>query len=178
MEQAGHGGPIKKPMDLGTIWTETKHCERCKRTDVKLVRDHDHATGLFRGWVCSPCNLAVGVYEHQWNSQEEIERTVDYLCAARAKHSRFKESRVRILARSILGHAPERHYGFQDTPFYHEELWPAAQRLARTPEFRELNAAPRLERRPQRQRPATKVTEADLRAAIAKLEFPGAAGRL
>ena len=40
-------------------------CEVCGRKGQRwsagtLCRDHDHATGLFRGWLCHKCNLALG----------------------------------------------------------------------------------------------------------------------
>lgn len=34
-------------------------CEACGAA-VELVFDHDHATGLFRGWLCGPCNRMLG----------------------------------------------------------------------------------------------------------------------
>lgn len=36
------------------------NCECCD-AQVKLVWDHNHAAGSFRGWICGPCNLAVGI---------------------------------------------------------------------------------------------------------------------
>ena len=40
---------------------ELKHgpCEIC-RVICSLHFDHDHSTGLFRGWLCPSCNLALG----------------------------------------------------------------------------------------------------------------------
>lgn len=35
-------------------------CECCKKTGFELVRDHDHSTGRFRGWLCRMCNSGIG----------------------------------------------------------------------------------------------------------------------
>ena len=35
-------------------------CPICKRNDVPLVRDHDHATGLHRQRICRSCNALLG----------------------------------------------------------------------------------------------------------------------
>jgi hypothetical protein len=39
-------------------------CEICGQTPKEraLASDHDHATGAFRGWLCSPCNLGLGSF--------------------------------------------------------------------------------------------------------------------
>ena len=36
-----------------------KYCEVCGK-DGKIVYDHDHKTGKFRGWICEDCNKALG----------------------------------------------------------------------------------------------------------------------
>lgn len=35
-------------------------CELCGRTG-RIVWDHNHDTGNFRGWLCYPCNTTLGV---------------------------------------------------------------------------------------------------------------------
>jgi hypothetical protein len=35
-------------------------CFNCGKRSDKLVFDHDHNTNAFRGWLCTPCNTAIG----------------------------------------------------------------------------------------------------------------------
>ena len=56
-------------------------CEICGRTDVKLSIDHDHATDIVRGRLCSRCNFGVGCFDDspqnlRW-AAEYIERNGD-----------------------------------------------------------------------------------------------------
>lgn len=37
-------------------------CEICGRICEKLHYDHDHKNGQFRGWLCGPCNRALGCF--------------------------------------------------------------------------------------------------------------------
>lgn len=36
-------------------------CALCGRGDRRLELDHDHESGRFRGWLCSPCNRGLGL---------------------------------------------------------------------------------------------------------------------
>jgi hypothetical protein len=47
-------GKPKRP-ELGTP------CDRCGRTDKKLVFDHCHETLVHRGWLCDNCNRSIGM---------------------------------------------------------------------------------------------------------------------
>jgi hypothetical protein len=43
------------------LWTwQADRCAACGDDWPKLVLDHDHATGLIRGWLCRRCNTREG----------------------------------------------------------------------------------------------------------------------
>lgn len=42
--------------------TRVGPCEICARVK-KLYYDHDHSTGVFRGWLCNSCNMRLGWFE-------------------------------------------------------------------------------------------------------------------
>jgi hypothetical protein len=67
------------------------HCECCgasakDRPLGKLVLDHDHKTGKFRGWICDKCNIGIGKLG---DDVEGIQRAIDYL--NRVKDREIKE---------------------------------------------------------------------------------------
>ena len=43
-----------------TDYPQPNCCQICKTTNVKLVFDHCHRTGIARGWICQPCNVTMG----------------------------------------------------------------------------------------------------------------------
>ena len=52
------------------------YCECCHAETNKLVLDHCHDTEVFRGWLCPPCNLGIGVLG---DTLEGIKNALDYL---------------------------------------------------------------------------------------------------
>ena len=51
-------------------------CEVCHQEYGRLDFDHDHETGLFRGWLCRRCNLMLG---HAKDSPSLLKALADYL---------------------------------------------------------------------------------------------------
>jgi hypothetical protein len=56
-------------------------CEICGRHGNKhkkngIVFDHDHDTGKFRGWICSYCNVAIGMMEE---NIDYLNKVIQYL---------------------------------------------------------------------------------------------------
>ena len=47
------------------------NCEICGEMGV-ICYEHDHATGKFRGWVCSPCNIIMGIANDRVDKLEKI----------------------------------------------------------------------------------------------------------
>jgi len=50
-------------------------CEICTK-DCRLVYDHDHSTNAFRGWICTQCNIALGMVK---DNKEILCRMIKYL---------------------------------------------------------------------------------------------------
>jgi len=57
--------PRKKPMQ----------CEICGAMG-KICYDHDHKTDKFRGWICSRCNLVLGMVN---DNKELLSQIIEYL---------------------------------------------------------------------------------------------------
>jgi hypothetical protein len=53
-----------------------KTCELCFNERRVIVFDHCHSTKVFRGWICVPCNTAIGLME---NNPGLLKRIVKYL---------------------------------------------------------------------------------------------------
>jgi len=53
----------------------TEHCEICNELTL-TVWDHDHKTGLFRGWLCDRCNRVLGSVN---DSPNLLKKLSDYL---------------------------------------------------------------------------------------------------
>ena len=50
-------------------------CEICS-TKGKVMFDHDHKTGKFRGWICMKCNTILGKVD---DSKELLRKLIKYL---------------------------------------------------------------------------------------------------
>lgn len=55
-------------------------CDVCQEPDWRIVFDHCHASGKFRGWLCYGCNLTLG---HAKDSPETLRALADYLEAGK-----------------------------------------------------------------------------------------------
>tara|TARA_R110002110_G_scaffold47550_5_gene142735 strand:+ start:1050 stop:1445 length:396 start_codon:yes stop_codon:yes gene_type:complete len=51
-------------------------CECCGKEPERLVLDHCHDKEVFRGWLCPPCNLGIGLLG---DNMQGIERVIAYL---------------------------------------------------------------------------------------------------
>ncbi len=59
-------------------------CEICFYPKRKIVFDHCHNSDTFRGWICNPCNTALGLMS---NSVLYLQNMIDYLIV----HSKKKD---------------------------------------------------------------------------------------
>ena len=48
-------------VELSEIRPKPECCEACGQKHTKIVLDHCHETGAFRGWLCDPCNVVLGL---------------------------------------------------------------------------------------------------------------------
>ena len=51
-------------------------CDLCGRSGRRMVLDHCHETGRFRGWICHKCNIALGALG---DDEAGLRRAIDYL---------------------------------------------------------------------------------------------------
>lgn len=65
-------------------------CEICDKPG-KVVWDHCHKTGLFRGWVCLKCNTALGLVD---DCHDRMQRMMKYLDRFQAVAEKQKKRTV------------------------------------------------------------------------------------
>ena len=78
--EKGNFLPVKATArELGEKFTGKCHICFIKEIDYekKLSMDHCHKTGLFRGWLCSACNVSLGGFK---DSPELLRAAISYLC--------------------------------------------------------------------------------------------------
>lgn len=63
-------------IELDQIRPKPNACEVCGNAHAKIVLDHCHETGLFRGWLCDPCNVILGLVK---DNPERLEQLAEHL---------------------------------------------------------------------------------------------------
>jgi hypothetical protein len=59
-------------VELSDLPPKPDLCEICGGRHPKIVLDHCHATGLFRGWLCDRCNRVLGSVNEDPNLLRQI----------------------------------------------------------------------------------------------------------
>ncbi len=84
-----------------------ERCELCGRPPTKraLHLDHDHETGLFRGWLCHHCNTNLGKFG---DCESGLILALEYLRRARAFGTKTPEERKNApIASGVLAYFPQ-----------------------------------------------------------------------
>lgn len=76
------GGKLVRKLHAAYDHLKSDKCACCGKTHdragkpLKIVLDHDHNTGDFRGFICSYCNLGIG---HLGDNMEGLQMAMKYL---------------------------------------------------------------------------------------------------
>lgn len=62
-------------VEYGDVPLDTP-CKICCKFGKRMVYDHSHVTGEHRGWLCSDCNLALGLV---YDDPKILESAIEYL---------------------------------------------------------------------------------------------------
>ena len=65
---------IKRIQEAGR--EKPEFCEICKENEYRIVFDHCHSSGSFRGWICDRCNRVLGIVK---DSPELLKELALYL---------------------------------------------------------------------------------------------------
>lgn len=63
-------------VELSEIRPKPECCEVCGQDHPKIVLDHCHETGAFRGWLCDPCNVVLGLVK---DSADRLDKLAQHL---------------------------------------------------------------------------------------------------
>ena len=59
-----------------TAPNKPSECSCCGKIPNVWILDHDHNTGLFRGWICRNCNMGIGKLG---DNLEGLQKAINYL---------------------------------------------------------------------------------------------------
>lgn len=83
-------GRKKSRVKMGIIGatgeSKSGDCEICGTHQANLVLDHDHGTGLVRGWLCNNCNTGIGMLK---DDPYIIRNALAYLSRTTKRHLRL-----------------------------------------------------------------------------------------
>ena len=63
-----------------------------KKKHKVLVLDHDHTNGLFRGWLCAKCNMALGNFEDDAWRAFRAYQYLSYNCSLALENKQYNET--------------------------------------------------------------------------------------
>lgn len=78
-----HGSFTRKQREEMAGRPRPSECEVCGSTD-RISWDHDHGDRRFRGWICSPCNTALGFVR---DCPDRLRKLAKYIEDYRAKRT-------------------------------------------------------------------------------------------
>jgi hypothetical protein len=75
-----------------TAWQNQDHkCAICQFPLKSPSLDHEHQTGIFRGFLCQPCNLGLGLFK---DNILILERAISYLTGFVPKAVKYAPWRI------------------------------------------------------------------------------------
>lgn len=58
------------------IASKPDKCDICRDAADRICYDHDHGSGLHRGWLCDRCNRGIGLLR---DDPAVLQRAIEYL---------------------------------------------------------------------------------------------------
>lgn len=85
-----HAVPVSSAEDVMALWEQADwHCQACHKQIKKVSQfclDHDHKTGIVRGFICHSCNTAIGYCR---DSPKRLRKCARYLERVREREGQM-----------------------------------------------------------------------------------------
>ena len=72
----GHQSKVRAKLHKENKRPKLIICPICDKETHKVVLDHNHSTGKFRGWLCNDCNNALGKFN---DDIDFLKKAIKYL---------------------------------------------------------------------------------------------------
>jgi hypothetical protein len=105
--QQSHPNRVRKyrylyGVELSAVRPKPAACEICQNSSNKIVFDHCHQSGSFRGWICDPCNTALGLVKDDPERLRALARYLEGSLGAKLEqcHSNLGKAAIRSAGKS------------------------------------------------------------------------------